>query len=101
MVANGDGHKEIALSSTAVAVLSDLNKKKRDEKFDFHFLTALLIGFCTIKKIKLIDAVEKGILDLVKDLFNWRVMNNESRMNGFDNLLSNVIKGIKTRNYKA
>lgn len=97
MVLNGDNFKEISLSSTAVTVLTDLNNTKNSDKFDQHFLTALLIGLCTKAKIKENDAIEKGILELVSELFNWRVKYNEIRVARFNDLVTNVIKGIKSR----
>lgn len=98
---HGNGFKEVQLSSAAASGLCNLNEKKRGEKSDCHFLMALLIGTCTMKKFKENEAVEEGILELIKDLFAWRVMNDKKRMMGFANLVTFAINAIKTNNFKV
>lgn len=58
MAQKGNEFKEIRLPAKAVDGLLMMNEKKRSQKFDVAFLKALLIGFCTLKKIK-----ENGIID--------------------------------------
>lgn len=58
--------KEIWLQSHAVSGLVMMNKNKISQRFDSVFIKAILIGFCTVKKIKESEAIEKEIADLVK-----------------------------------
>lgn len=100
-MAHGNGHKQIVLSSRVVVGLCDLNQQKRSEEFDSVFLKALLIGFYTIKKIKNNEAVDDGISELIKNLFEWRVKASEERVAAFANMVANAINDIKTNNFKA
>lgn len=95
MVSHGDGHKEISLSEAAVGVLCTLNEKRRSEQFDSRFIMVLLIGLYSIKKIIENAAIDEGCLDLVKDLFEWRVMK------AFKKLIAESVVNIKSKNYKA
>ena len=61
-----DGFKEVWLSAHAVDGLSKMNKKKPGEMYDTIFMKAMLIGFCTMKMIKENDAIDEGILQLIK-----------------------------------
>lgn len=101
MVSHGDGHKEISLSEAAVGVLCTLNEKRRSEQFDSRFIMVLLIGLYSIKKIIENAAIDEGCLDLVKDLFEWRVMKDKIRMQAFKKLIAESVVNIKSKNYKA
>lgn len=65
-MSNGDGFKEVWLLAQAVTGLVKLNKKKTSEQHDMVFTKALLIGLCTIKKIKESERIEDGILELIE-----------------------------------
>lgn len=74
MVPRGEGFAEIKLPAQAVEGLIKLNRGKRDEQFDLRFMKGMLIGFCTVKKIKeyngnedideSVSALMKGIIYL-------------------------------------
>lgn len=100
MVAHGDDFKEIGLSKKAVEGLKNMNKNKRGTQFDALFLKALIIGFCTIRKIKANGCVEDGIFELISDLFEWRAMANEERMNGLRQMFYTAVNEIKNNNFK-
>lgn len=101
MISNGNDFKEIGLSAQAVAGLIIANKYKSDEKFDCGFLKGLLIGFCSILKLKASDEFQDLVKLLIKDLFEWRVGPNQHRINRFDALLLAAINGIKNNDFKA
>lgn len=74
MVSSSDVFKEVWLSARAVNGLLQINKKpngnqKDAVKNDSTFLMALLVGFCTVKKLKESSSVEVGVLDLIKGTF--------------------------------
>lgn len=100
MITNENDFKEIGLSAKAAGLLMNANKHKPDEKFDCNFLKGLLIGFCSIPKIKANEVIEDAVLVLMKELFEWRVGPNKHRINRFDSLLTNAIKGIKKNDFK-
>lgn len=66
MVSIGDGFKEVWLTTLVVAGLVKINKKKPGKQFDLLFLKALSTGLCTIQTIKANEAIEEGILALIK-----------------------------------
>lgn len=100
MIASGTTFKEIWIQSKAVTGLIKMNKKKTNEQFDLVFLKALLVGLLTIKKIKDVTTIEAGILDLAKDLFEWRVQKDEHRMRAYEKLLNTAFTGIRNNNFK-
>lgn len=105
MIGNEDSFEEVRLKSTAVDGLIKMNKKKREKQFDLVYLKALLIGFCTLKTIKdeksSSDFLGKvGMLDLLKDLFEWRVQKDGNRMCAYDNLFNTAISEIRNNNFK-
>lgn len=105
MIANKDSFEEVWLNSQAVDGLIKMNKKKRDKQSDLVFLKALLIGFCTLKAIKDEKSTgnllrNEGMLGLLKDLFEWRVQEDEHRMSSYDNLFSSAISGIRNNKLK-
>lgn len=81
-----------------VDALRTLNDERPADKFDTRFLMTLLIGLSSIKKIIGNEAIEGGVLGLVKDIFQWRVMNDEKRMNDFQKLIADAINKIKNNN---
>lgn len=100
MVPIGDNFKEIGLSAKVVDGLIKINKCKPNEKYDCGFLKGLLIGFCSIPKIQQNEHIDDAALSLIRDLFEWRVGQNEHRLNRFDQLLIAAINGIKNNNFK-
>lgn len=79
MFAKENGFEEIALSGMAVEGLVKMNEgNKRDGAFDLRFVKAMLIGFCTIKKVKVMKeeadigyeilATMKGTLDTTANI---------------------------------
>lgn len=52
MVPKDDGFEEIKLSGQAAEGLVKMNSEKRNETFDLRFIKGMLIGFCTVKKVK-------------------------------------------------
>lgn len=99
MIADGDSFKEVWLQAKVVDGLIKTNKKKPSEKFDLVFMKALLVAFCTIKAIQAGNPIEEGMLELLKDLFEWRVRKDENRMRTYDNLLNFAIDGIRKNNF--
>lgn len=105
MIGNEDSFEEVQLKSAAVDGLIKMNKKKREKQFDLVYLKALLIGFCTLKTIKdeksTFDFLGKdGMLDLLKELFEWRVQKDGHRMCAYDNLFKTAISEIRNNNFK-
>lgn len=100
MIANGDTSTEVWLKSQAVDGLLKMNKKKPDVQFDLVFLKALLIGCCSIKRIREDETIDDGLLALIKDLFEWRVQKLEDRMRSYENLLRSAIDDIRNNDFK-
>lgn len=63
---NDNGFIEVWLTAHAAIGLVKMNKKRTGQQYDTVFLKALLIGFCTIKKIKEAEPIDDGILALIK-----------------------------------
>lgn len=61
MAEEGDKFVEIRLPAKVVIGLRNMNEHKRSERFDVVFLKAMLIGFCTLKKIKDSDSIDEAI----------------------------------------
>lgn len=57
---------EIRLPAKAVNGLRKMNELKRSEQFDVAFLQAMLIGFCTLKKIKTGESIDENILEVAE-----------------------------------
>lgn len=59
--------KEVLLSARLVNGCSNLNQTRRnDSTADKIFLKGLLIGICTVKRIKSSPTFDEGILDFIK-----------------------------------
>lgn len=115
-----DNGAEFKLPVKAVNGLRKMNELKRSEQFDVAFLQAMLIGFCTLKKIKADDTMDKNILEvaegavhsykvitfslnsfLILVLFDWRTNGDETRKNNFGQLVEAAIDGIKNNYFKV
>lgn len=94
MIESGNDFKEIWLSSQVVSGLLQMNKKRSTEQYDLLFIKALLIGLCTMKKIKDKEPIEDGIATFMMNLFEWRVQKNEARLRSYKNLYNVAINGI-------
>lgn len=70
MIAKDTVFFEIGLAENAVKGLIHMNKHKRGDNSDIVFLKAMLVGFCSSKKIKEDETIDEGIMELIKGKFN-------------------------------
>lgn len=98
MAPNDGGFKQVGLSPKGVETCTKFNRLKPDKKFDSIFLKALLIGFCSIDKIKQSANIDEGIKSVVQQLFEWRAEQDADRKNEFEQLFTTAIDGIKKSN---
>lgn len=103
MVTSGTGFKEIGLAEKAVNGLIGMNEHSTGKKSDLRFLMAALIGFCTMGKIiENESVVSADIKSVVKDIFTWRVGEEDAaRKKSFDELLKIAIQRIKENNLNS
>lgn len=66
MAQKGNDFEEIRLPAKAVNGLRKMNEQKRCESFDVAFLKAMLIGFCTLKKIKEQESIDDHIRSVIE-----------------------------------
>lgn len=66
MIREDDGFIEIGLAENAVNGLLHMNKHRQGENFDIIFLKAMLVGFCSGKKIKESGKIDEEVMDLIK-----------------------------------
>ncbi|XP_031638193.1 uncharacterized protein LOC116350529 [Contarinia nasturtii] len=93
---------QIQLSARAVNGLIKFNTERRnDVGIDKKFLKALLIGICTLKRIKesvsMFD-IDNAFLGLVKDMFAFSVAddeNNGQRLASFEQLVEQICTEIR------
>lgn len=116
MAQKGDEFKEVRLPAKVVNGLLQLNEKRRSKQFDLPFLKALLVGFCTVKKIQEHGSIDEEIVNVAKgnildcilvyslqtihkfiflELFEWRIAEDEGRLNNFEQLLAIAVDSIK------
>lgn len=75
MAPKGDGFKEVRLPAKVVNGLLKMNELKRSDQFDVPFLKAVLIGFCTMKKIQEIGYINEEVFNVVKGkIYLFRVL---------------------------
>lgn len=99
MIEGENGFEEVWLKERAVTGLLKMNKKKPEQAFDLIFLKALLIGLCSIQKIKSEQKqIVEGIMELAQEIFAWRV--KEKRMETFEKLFKTAVSEIRNNNFK-
>lgn len=100
MAAKADTFVEMRLPAKVVNGLLLMNEKKPSQEFDVGFLKAMLIGFCSMKTIKQ-NGCDEAIVNLVKELFEWRVGGDEVRLDEFERMIDTAIDGIKKNKFIA
>lgn len=78
MFVTENGFEEITLSGMAVEGLIKMNEgMKRDKTLDLRFVKAMLIGFCTIKQVKVMKEqaeIGMGILTTMKGRIDTKII---------------------------